>query len=160
MDRYDWSRLNHLQVGRLAEYWVKMEFTLWGFEVYSSEVDDRGIDFVVRGHSQEFLEVQVKSVRGFSYIFFPKDRFEPRPILFGAIVLLFQGQPPSHFLIPAEAWLSPNELLVDREYEGRKSKPEYGINLSAKNMPLLVQYQFDQVVKRLLTQTSVNHPGT
>jgi hypothetical protein len=31
MDRYDWSRLNHLQFGRYAEYFVKMEFALYGF---------------------------------------------------------------------------------------------------------------------------------
>lgn len=27
-DRYDWSRLNHLQLCRYAEYFTKMEFTL------------------------------------------------------------------------------------------------------------------------------------
>jgi hypothetical protein len=35
--RYDWARLNPLQVGRYAEYFTKMEFTLYGFEVYTSE---------------------------------------------------------------------------------------------------------------------------
>ena len=48
MDKYDWSRLTHLQVGRFAEYFVKMEFTLYGFDVYQAEVDDKGIDFVIR----------------------------------------------------------------------------------------------------------------
>jgi len=33
MDRYDWKRLNHLQVGRYSEYFVKMGFTLYGFSV-------------------------------------------------------------------------------------------------------------------------------
>lgn len=42
MDRYQWSKLNGLQVGRYAEYFVKMEFTMHGFQVYTSEVDDRG----------------------------------------------------------------------------------------------------------------------
>lgn len=49
MERYTWSRLSSLQLGRYAEYFVKMEFTLYGFDVYTSEVDDRGIDFVIRG---------------------------------------------------------------------------------------------------------------
>ena len=152
MDRYDWTRLNHLQVGRFAEYWVKMEFTLWGFEVYTSEVDDRGIDFVVRGGLHGFFEVQVKSVRGLNYIFLPKDRFEVKPTLLAAIVLLQQGQPPAHFLIPSAAWLTPNDLLVDRNYEGLKSKPEYGLNISAKNMPLLKEYQFDLQIQKLPSQ--------
>ena len=48
MERHDWARLNHLQIGRFAEYLVKMEFTLFGFDVYGAEVDDKGIDFVIR----------------------------------------------------------------------------------------------------------------
>jgi hypothetical protein len=46
--RDDWSRLTRLQIGRYAEYFVKTEFTLHGFEMYTSEVDTHGIDFVVR----------------------------------------------------------------------------------------------------------------
>ena len=46
MGRYEWSCLNHLQVGKYAEYFVKMEFTMYGWQVYSTEVDNRGIDFV------------------------------------------------------------------------------------------------------------------
>ena len=68
MGRYTWSRLNHLQVGRFAEYFVKMEFALYGFQVYSAEVDDRGIDFIVRHDSGGFFEIQVKSIRGLNYI--------------------------------------------------------------------------------------------
>jgi hypothetical protein len=41
-ERYDWARLTHLQVGRYGEYYAKMEFTLYGFDVYGAEVDDRG----------------------------------------------------------------------------------------------------------------------
>jgi len=43
--RQRWSKLSTLQLGRYAEYFVKMEFTLHGFDVYSAEVDDKGIDF-------------------------------------------------------------------------------------------------------------------
>ena len=45
---YDWGKLNSMQLGRYAEYFVKMEFTRHGFDVYTAEVDDKGIDFVVR----------------------------------------------------------------------------------------------------------------
>lgn len=76
MDRLDWSRLNPLQVGRYAEYFVKMEFTLYGFEVYTSEVDDRCVDFVARRDGGPFYEVQVKSVRGYKYVFIPKAKFQ------------------------------------------------------------------------------------
>ena len=66
MERYDWSQLNTLQVGKYAEYFVKMEFTLFGFDVYTSEVDDHGVDFVVRtGEPPE-----VDTVRGFEIPFY------------------------------------------------------------------------------------------
>jgi hypothetical protein len=76
--RHNWSRLNKLQRGKYAEYVVKMEFVLCGCDVFSSEVDDHGIDFVVRTHSGSHYDVQVKS---FSlkagtppYVFLPKQK--------------------------------------------------------------------------------------
>ena len=38
------GRLNRMQKGTFGEYFAKMEFAMFGFEVYTSEVDDRGID--------------------------------------------------------------------------------------------------------------------
>ena len=46
MPNKHWLRLNHLQLGRYAEYLSKMEFASYGFEIYSSEVDDHGVDFI------------------------------------------------------------------------------------------------------------------
>jgi hypothetical protein len=36
MQRYQWSRLNKQQVGAYAEYFVKMELTMYGFQVYET----------------------------------------------------------------------------------------------------------------------------
>jgi hypothetical protein len=76
MERFAWSKLNGLQIGKYAEYYVKMEFTQHGFDVYSSEVDDRGIDFVVRKERRRnlanYYDVQVKSLREGGYVFSPK----------------------------------------------------------------------------------------
>lgn len=47
-DKYNWSRLNRLQLGKYAEYLAKMESVLCGCDVFTSEVDDHGIDFVIR----------------------------------------------------------------------------------------------------------------
>jgi len=148
MRKYNWNRLSHLQIGRYAEYFVKMEFTLFGFEVYTAEVDDRGVDFVIR-KDDRYYDVQVKSARGFKYIFFPKDKFSPRDNLLAAIVLFFDGEPPQLYLIPSKEWLKPNALLVSRDYEGKKSKPEWGLNLSKKNLPLLSRFAFDKIVQEL-----------
>src|SRR5690348_1047043 len=104
MERYDWSRLKPLQVGRYAEYLVKMEFTLFGFDVYSAEVDDRGIDFVIRRDENRYHDIQVKSLRGLGYIFFPKDKFSLRSNLFAAVVLFFNNELPRLYLIPSVTW--------------------------------------------------------
>jgi hypothetical protein len=149
MDKYKWSELSHLQVGKFAEYFVKMEFTLYGFDVYQSEVDDKGIDFVIR-REYTYHDIQVKSVRGFNYIFFPKECFTLRKNLHAAIVILHDDKLPELFLIPATAWQSPSSLFVSRDYEPpRKSKPEWGLGLSAKTKPTLDQYAFEKMVAKL-----------
>ena len=107
MDRYDWTRLNKLQLGRYAEYFVKMEFTLFGFDVYTAEVDDRGIDFVIRKGPDRYYDVQVKSIRNSGYVFFHKAKFEPRESLLAALVLFVSGKPPELYLIRAIAWVEP-----------------------------------------------------
>ena len=38
MPNLNWSKLTGLQLGRYAEYYAKMEFASYGFEVYTSEV--------------------------------------------------------------------------------------------------------------------------
>ncbi len=149
MPRFAWSHLNHLQVGRYAEYFVKMEFTLAGFQVYTSEVDDRGIDFVVRKDDGTYYDVQVKSARGLNYIFIEKDKFKLRQGLLAAVVLFSEGKAPRAYLIPSTAWAEPNAFLVSRDYEGKKSKPEWGLCLSQKNMPLLRAYEFHKIAPKL-----------
>ena len=59
----DWTKLNSLQVGKYAEYFAKMEFASYGLEVYTTEVDDRGIDFIVKNKNGRFCEIQVKFSR-------------------------------------------------------------------------------------------------
>ena len=78
MPSLKWSELSGLQRGRYAEYYAKMEFTSYGYEVYASEIDDRGIDFIVRNPKNGiFFEVQVKSLHGESgYVFIKKSKLK------------------------------------------------------------------------------------
>lgn len=119
MPDMNWSRLNSLQLGRYAEYYAKMEFTSFGFEVYTSEVDDHGIDFVAKVRNGKFLEVQVKSIRDSSYVFMRKDRWEIRNENLYLVLLVFEdGKLPDVFLIPSTAWrmrvhfLDPESILI------------------------------------------------
>lgn len=76
MNKYDWNKLNRIQKGTFGEYFAKMEFTLFGAEVYTSEVDDRGIDFIVRFPNSSFYEVQVKTVSNLNLQWVNKDKFK------------------------------------------------------------------------------------
>lgn len=149
MSKYDWDNFKHLQLGKCAEYFVKMEFALHGFHVYTSEVDDHGIDFVVHRDQNVYYDVQVKSARNLNYIFLLKDKFALRKNLLAVIVLFFDGEPPQLYLIPSLAWLKPNALLQSRDYKGKKSKPEWGLNLSVGNLSLLLPFAFDNTIRQL-----------
>jgi hypothetical protein len=143
----DWSKLNRIRLGKYAEYLVKTELLKHGIDVYSAEVDDKGIDLVLRRDSRQYYDVQVKSARGLgSYIFFPKDKFELRENLYASIVLFQEGLEPSFYLIPSLDWRKPTALLRDMEYEGLKSRPEYGVNVSKKNPPLLEKYRLEDIL--------------
>lgn len=148
MPRHQWKSLNKQQVGAYAEYFVKMELTMHGFQVYSTEVDDRGIDFVVRRDAGQFIEIQVKSLRAKGYVFMHKSKFPIRQQTYLALCLFNEDHEPKLYLIPSSVWLTPNETFVDRNYdgEGMTSKPEWGVNVSKKNMPVISRYAFESTI--------------
>lgn len=154
MPRYQWSTLNKQQVGAFAEYFVKMEFTMYGFQVFGTEVDDRGIDFVARHNAGPFIEIQVKSLRRPGYVFMRKDKFLLREELYLALAMLTDGFEPKLFLIPSLTWNQDNSIFVRRNYQGKKSKPEWGINVSAKNLSALDEFKFERSIQHLISQTA------
>ncbi len=149
MREYIWSELSNLQVGQYCEYYVKMEFTRNGFDVFSSEIDDHGIDFIIKIRNGEYYEIQVKSARldRNNYVFAAKSKFNIKNSnLYMALVLLKENEEPNVYLIPSKAWLKENELFRNREYEGKKSNPEWGLNLSKKNLHLLNKFILDEQI--------------
>jgi hypothetical protein len=69
--------------------------------------------------------------------------------LIAAIVLFTDNQLPALYLVPSKVWYAPNALFADRKYEGKKSPPEWGLNLSQRNLSMLNPYTFEDVVKTL-----------
>ncbi|MBN9658462.1 MAG: DUF4365 domain-containing protein [Acidobacteria bacterium] len=155
-DRHDWTRLNRLQLGRYAEYVVKMEFVLSGCDVFTSEVDDHGIDFVVRTRNGDHYDVQVKSFRLESgkstpYVFLQKSKFAIHPSLLLCLVQFVRGEAPTLWLVRSCVDGKPNPIFESRDYgEGKKSSPEWGLTLSRKKLALLCQgCSFGAVVSTL-----------
>ena len=142
MPKMNWFDLSAMQLGKYAEYYAKMEFASYGFDVYTSEVDDHGVDFVAKAPKEKvFYEVQVKSVRDYKYTYISKGKMpelsDDRLVCY--IHFIENNQLPDVFVIPASAWKTPNAVLVEygKEDDG---KGEWGINISRKNYAILNEY--------------------
>ena len=147
MSAYAWAKLNKRQLGRYAEYFVKMEFTLAGVDIFTPEIDDKGIDFVAKSSRGKFWEVQVKSILKSTNIYLDKQKFDVRSdSLLLALVRFIDDQPPKLLLIPSQVWLAPNTLFVGYD---RKDYSEWGVQLGKKNEPLLLRYAFEEFIGRL-----------
>jgi len=146
----DWDKLNHLQIGKYAEYFVKMEFTKAGFDVYTAEVDDKGIDFIIRKNENEYFGLQNKSIRfpRTKYVFMQKTKFQPRKSLLLSLVIFEQDKEPTFILIPSLNWIKKSHpALKERDYIDKKSKPEWGLDVTKSNIEELKQmYNFDKQI--------------
>lgn len=142
-----WETLSTLELGKFSEYYAKMELLKNGLQVFQTEVDDRGIDFIAKSENK-YLEIQVKSVRlkTTSYVFLTKtEKFFLRDGLFICLIIYFEALQPHVYLIPSLDLDINNGLFVFRTYEGEnlKSKPEWGINLTKKHLIKLEIYRID-----------------
>ena len=143
MPNKKWSELSHMQLGRYGEYYAKMEFTSYGFDVYTSEVDDHGIDFIAKSKDGSYYEVQVKSVRNDNYVFIRKDKLVLDDKHLICYIRFNDNELPDCYVFPATVFNNPDgSLFSSKEYEGLKSKPEYGISSKKKsNLKLLQKYR-------------------
>lgn len=153
MPNLQWGDLKPSQIGRYGEYFAKMEFTSYGLKVYSPEIDDHGIDFVVRDKKGNYKEIQVKSVLKSNYVYIHKTKFDiTNKNLYLAVLVFKQGSLPDMFLIPSKAWLTPGGPIVDYEYQktGQISKPEYAVNISKKNYSILETFSMENSIREFL----------
>ena len=146
MPNTDWSRLTPLQMGQYAEYYAKMEFASYGLDVYTSEVDDHGVDFVVKDKSGTFYEIQVKSMLKTSYVFIAKDKAVVDERHLVSLLCFKDGELPDFYVFPMTVWKNPNEVFKDR---ANYDKPEWGINYSKKNAHLLDPYRAERILPKL-----------
>lgn len=152
MPKMKWSELSPMQIGRYAEYYAKMEFTSYGYDVYTSEVDDHGVDFVARDVKMDiFYEIQVKSLRKGNYAFIPEKLMDCNDSKRLVCFLKFaDGRLPDVYVIPAIAWQNLNDALTYRKYDkpGQSNKAEWGISCANKNLPLLEKYRAEKYLEK------------
>src|SRR4051794_25765582 len=121
-----WVTLPRDQLGRYSEYLTRLLFAKSGMDVYLPEIDNKGIDLVVRSQTGHFFEIQCKARRQLNYSFIEKTKFCLSDARYLCLLLFLEEQKddPQIFLIPSRTWEKPNALFVDRCYEGKKSSPE------------------------------------
>lgn len=138
--------LSKTQLGKAGEYWAKLQLTLYGLDVYTSEVDEKGIDFVVRTNDGRYAAVQVKSLRKPGYVYLKEKHFAPGPGLLVALNLFYGEDGPRTLLIPSRVWLEPIGAFVVNRF---KAGSEYGINVSKRAMPQLSAFGIEKMATYL-----------
>ena len=98
------------------------------------------------------VKFQVKTVRSETgYVLVKKDKFDiSDKELFMILIRLTDGQHPAMYIIPTSAWENVTKTgFVSRQYDGLKSAPEYGINLSKKNLVQLEEYELEKFINKI-----------
>lgn len=149
MANTEWNKLSRMQLGKYAEYYAKMEFASYGLDVYTSEVDDHGVDFIVKDKKNIFNEIQVKSLREKGYTFMQQEKFDLNNKTLYLVLMIFEDDKlPNIYLISTDAWNNENNMFTIRNFDkGQKSKPEYGVNIANSNKELLEKYRFEYMIK-------------
>ena len=147
----EWSALSKREAGAVGVDAVKGAFRRAGYTVFESEETRTPTRFAVARDRGPMYDVRVRTCRppGGNYTFLTKSELELSESVFVVLVLLHEGESPELYLIPSLAWREPNSLLVDRDYEGLASAPEWGISLSGKSLPLLAEFNFAREAGRL-----------
>lgn len=149
MSTYKWSMLNTLELSKYAEYYCKMLFTLHGYKIYLPEIDDHGVDFIAKSKDDVFFEVQVKSIRKTKYVYIPEDKIKIDKNHLVCLVVFKENKPLKLYIFPATVWKKANSLFVYHAYDkpGQSNKPEWGVNVSDKNIKLLEKYNENRFFK-------------
>ncbi|OOR12637.1 hypothetical protein BW897_11025 [Bacillus cereus] len=149
MLQYNLNELDNLQKGRQGEEFAKLKFKYYGFDICASKVFGKGLGFKIK-KDDNYYDIKVRTLTKLDYVYFKKNTISLRDDLFVVWVLFNGGKEPNLYLIPSTVWETPNDVFVSRDYEGLKTNPEWGINISGKNLPEMEQYRFEKTISMML----------
>ena len=153
MLKKNYKHLNTVQKGSFAEAYAKMAFTLEGFEVYTTEYDDRGIDFVIRNSAGRFYSVQVKATVPTVNPFIYESKFIDSEDFLVCAVRLREGSEPEIYLACGCDWGEGSDCLHHNE-SGGNTGPYYEIRFSDKYQQALERHSFQVYIERLKNDRS------
>lgn len=120
---------------------------MYGFLVFTAEVDDRGIDFVARNNHGNHYDVQVKTITGQNYTYIKKSKFAESLLI--CLVILTEGSPPDIYLLRGSDWDTDDTGLLRLNSFPNATEPEYGIHITKARHAALEQYRFENIVDTL-----------
>ena len=56
-NNYTWDHLDKIQLFKYAGYFVKMELTRYGLDIYQPETDSNGVDFSAKTSSSRHFRI-------------------------------------------------------------------------------------------------------
>jgi hypothetical protein len=148
--------LNNIQKGSFGVAYSKMAFTLEGFEVYNSEYDDRGVDFVIQSKSSQFFLVQVKStIDDNANPFIKKNKFQVSENFVFCVVRIIDGKEPILYIARGSDWKEKSKKCDCLHYnqKGGESGPYYEIRFASKYKNQLKNFEFQTYIKKLKTRS-------
>lgn len=150
MLRTSYKHLNNIQKGWFGATYSKLAFTLEGFEVYSSEYDDRGVDFVIRNKSGQFFSVQVKTtIDDTANPFIKKDKFHSCENFIFCAVRIIEGMKPTLYITRGSDWNSNKYECLNYNPNGGGHGPYYEICFASKYKDQLKDFEFQTYIERM-----------
>jgi len=148
MLKTSYNHLNNIQKGSFVEAYAKMAFTLEGFEVYTTEYDDRGVDFVIRNGDGKYFAVQVKATSESANPFVYAEKFVATNEFLLCAVRLVEGQSPDLYLASGSDWDTEKECLHFNPGGGRAGA-YYELRFAKLHSESLKRHRFENYVERL-----------
>jgi hypothetical protein len=139
-----WENLNHLELNRYAKEIATERLTSHGYKI-----NNKNNDLLCKAPNDIEKIIQVRSIRSSTnYVLLPKSRFDVnQENLFLLLLIFSKGEGPELYLIPSNVFKKPNDLFKDRDHY---EIPEYGMNVSRRNMHLLKPFLFEKMVEFLI----------
>jgi len=135
------------------------ELIAFGKRTVTSKLEEIGCDVTapanprdgklsVRTTSGRSLEVFVSTQRVGGYAFWTKRRLQPARHRFAAVVLVDARSGPELYLVPSIECVDASPPPTNRDYEGKASEPEYGVELGASSLSPLRRFAWNDRVAR------------
>ncbi len=147
MTDFQWMNVHsNSKLGRIAEHYAQALFLYHGYDVFPTDVDDSGVDFIARDSKGNTYDVQVKSARNDNYQYIRESKFNKSDSFLVCCVRFGESGNPEVYIFPGTAWDEEGSVLKYYEYgSGKKSKPEYGISFGTGDdkMKFVERYHSD-----------------